>query len=187
MCVCAHTHTHTRSHRDGLVAALSIHLAAVLCQWHFLEFPESPSSAPPAAAAAAAAILDAHLGLAAAYSAGILLVMWRRPALTKWCGRHFVPVKALHLAASVAAFAALRGEGTGWALVFCVDTVLLHCWMGALSFRNTAILTGLAAAALVAAMPAARDFQALPLLGTAAFSIGAIWTARISNYRRGYA
>ena len=78
----------------------------------------------------------------------------------------------------------LMGPAGGWTLVFAADGLLLHCWMGALSFRNTVILTLLAALALVAAGPARRDLQALPLLETLALAVGAVWTARISNYRR---
>ena len=184
--------SHATSHRQGLIAALLLHLGAVACQWHLAVHPEFRFLPGPGAdgdglgdvrraQATGELLLSVHSVVTLAYSVGLFWVMWRYPVYTKWCGRHFVPVKLLHLGFSVAAFAHLRQEA-GWTLVFCVDVAFLHCWMGTLSFRNTAILTAVSFAAFTAALPGVRSFRALLWVKAVALGFGSVWVSRISNY-----
>ena len=175
-------------HRQALISALLLHLGSVACQWHLVVHPEfkfiSQSSEDPDLAQSQTTgelILSVHSILALVYSLALFFVLWRYPVYTKWCGRHFVPVKIIHLAFSIAAFAFIKQE-EGWTMVFCIDILFLHCWMGTLSFRNTVILTFVSFFAFTAALPAIRQFEILLWLKAVAYVIGSIWTSRISNY-----
>ena len=181
---------HATSHRQRLISALLIHLGSVACQWHLVVHPEFKFIPPKAdlqllsqAESTGELILSIHAVLTLLYSLAIFIVMGRYPIYTKWCGRHFVPVKIIHLVFSIAAFSYLKQEA-GWTLVFCVDIIFLHCWMGTLSLRNTVILTMVSFVAFTVALPAIREFEVLLWTKAVALGVGAIWVSRISNYNQ---
>ena len=117
------------------------------------------------------------------YSLGLAGVLHWRPELTKWCGRHFVLLKLLQVAFSAVAVAVWPGED-GWGFVIATDVLMLQCWMGTLSLRNTIILTSTALIAFLAVMGALGRLSAFALIKVVALAAGAAWIARSANYRQ---
>ena len=128
-------------------------------------------------------IYRVHLIVSIAYSLGIAGTLRWRPELTKLCGRHFVLLKLLHVACSAVGVVAWPGED-GWGLIVATDVLMLHCWMGTLSLRNTLILISTALILFVTVMGALERLWALAFVKAVALAAGAAWITRSANYRQ---